>query len=150
MKKLRAAVSLLLCTVLLLPAAMFAAPNAVRGRNIRPEPAVIDTDGSDGYTGDYVVIYNPSTNKDEGAYTGSLEGLIEESAGADDAFVGAGEYELDIDSELVKKILEESNVGADTCQHRISERIDDNLVGYGCKVIAAVAVRVGIGDHRLS
>ncbi len=38
--------------------------------------AAIDTDGSDGYTGDYVVIYNPSTSYSNSRSTGNMAGLI--------------------------------------------------------------------------
>ena len=33
---------------------------------------VIDTDGSDGYTGDYVVVYNPSTEASNSLSTGNM------------------------------------------------------------------------------
>lgn len=40
----------------------------------------IDDDGSDGYSGEYVVIYNPGTSS-TGANTGNMTGLIETEAG---------------------------------------------------------------------
>ncbi len=40
---------------------------------------VLDTNGADGYTGDYVVAYNPSLDETKGASTGNLTGLIETS-----------------------------------------------------------------------
>lgn len=40
----------------------------------------IDDDGSDGYSGDYVVIYNPGTST-SGASTGNMTGLIETQVG---------------------------------------------------------------------
>ena len=40
---------------------------------------VLDTNGVDGYTGDYVVAYNPSLDETKGASTGNLTGLIETS-----------------------------------------------------------------------
>ena len=48
-----------------------------------PEPerllhqgTVIDTDPEGGYTGDYVIIYNPENSQNAGYYTGTLEGKI--------------------------------------------------------------------------
>lgn len=41
----------------------------------------IDTDGSDGYSGDYVVIYNPSTSSYGDMSTGNMSGLIETEVG---------------------------------------------------------------------
>jgi|GEM_PF-251964 len=41
------------------------------------EGVTIDTDGSDGYTGDYVVIYNGGTSTSSGYSTGTMTGLIE-------------------------------------------------------------------------
>ena len=38
---------------------------------------LIDTDGSDGYSGDYVVIFNPSANPENVKSTGDMTGLIE-------------------------------------------------------------------------
>ena len=42
---------------------------------------VIDTDGSDGYSGDYVVVYNPSTDTSSSMTTGNMSGLIETEVG---------------------------------------------------------------------
>lgn len=42
---------------------------------------VIDPDGSDGYSGDYVVIYNPSVSASDTASTGAMTGLIETEVG---------------------------------------------------------------------
>lgn len=81
--------------------AVGAAPSAAdRGvnRNI-----LIDEDGSDGYTGDYVVIYNPSTST-SGVNTGNMSGIIEKevSANAVPAPVETSDrpYKIDIDAEL--------------------------------------------------
>ena len=46
---------------------------------------LIDTDGSDGYSGDYVVIYNPSTSSYSAESTGALTGLIETEVGTNAA-----------------------------------------------------------------
>ena len=66
---------------------------------------VIDSDGSDGYSGDYVVIYNPSTSASDSASTGTLTGLIETEVGSrrpafkSDSVVP---YVIDVDPELAE------------------------------------------------
>ncbi len=46
-------------------------------RGVRHERICIDDDPTDGYEGDYVVIYNPSTSASNSQSTGKLTGLIE-------------------------------------------------------------------------
>ena len=73
--------------------------------------AVIDTDGSDGYSGDYVVIYNPNTSG-SGLSTGNMSGLIETEVGTAAAyqkptgFSADCPYRIDVDPELAEKALE--------------------------------------------
>ena len=70
---------------------------------------VIDTDGSDGYSGDYVVIYNPATEASNSKNTGTLTGLIETEVGSKSASYEADPdtpYMIDVDpyfSELSKE-----------------------------------------------
>lgn len=70
---------------------------------------VIDTDGSDGYEGDYVMIYNPSTSASDSKSTGNLTGLIETEVGEKSAITAADPdmpYMIDVDpyfSELAKE-----------------------------------------------
>ncbi|MBQ2517835.1 MAG: hypothetical protein II536_03305, partial [Clostridia bacterium] len=76
MKKLLALLLVLCLAAAVVPA--FAAPAEETGDDrLIHSGTVIDTDGSDGYTGDYVVIYNPSSSTTSGASTGSLAGKIE-------------------------------------------------------------------------
>ncbi|MCH5278878.1 MAG: Ig-like domain-containing protein [Christensenellaceae bacterium] len=70
----------------------------------------IDDDGSDGYSGDYVVIYNPGTSAYSGsASTGNMSGLIETEIDFDfTASEGANKhsdrpYTIDIDSVLAEE-----------------------------------------------
>ncbi len=49
------------------------------GRRQISANTIIDTDGSDGYTGDYVVVYNPSEDPENWLTTGDMEGRIETS-----------------------------------------------------------------------
>lgn len=69
----------------------------------------IDTDGSDGYSGDYVVIYNPSTSSYGDMSTGNMSGLIETEVGVGATGANRGSlpvsdkgYVVDIDSELAE------------------------------------------------
>lgn len=66
----------------------------------------IDDDGTDGYSGDYVVIYNPATTSYSYASTGELSGLIEtEITGIDSlakSIISDRPYKIDIDSELAE------------------------------------------------
>lgn len=84
----------------------------------------IDTDGSDGYSGDYVVIYNPSTNPYGDMSTGNMSGLIETEVGVGAAGANRGSlpvsdkgYVVDIDSELAEAdkkagVDSRSNIGS--------------------------------------
>ena len=66
----------------------------------------IDTDGSDGYSGDYVVIYNPSTNANSRLSTGNMSGKIiteVEEHPASVSYSGDGSYIIDVDAELAEK-----------------------------------------------
>ena len=96
------------------PAAGAEAREPLADRNIH-NSILIDEDAEDGYEGDYVVIYNPSTVSSKSCSTGTLTGLIETTVGAngqadpgepdlsDDGFPY---YRLDVDArlqELAKK-----------------------------------------------
>lgn len=117
MNKLRKAVSLLLCMLLVLPAvSAFAADRAVQ-----PENAVLDTDGSDGYSGDYVVIYNPADNKETGYNTGDLTGLIQTAAGDKISALPASDAELDITPALLAK----DDIEAEALEARFSMRAEE-------------------------
>lgn len=77
---------------------------------------VIDDDGSDGYTGDYVVIYNPGTSSYSSMNTGSLNGLIETEVGgaarADNGFEADDRgYVIDVDSQMPKAELDRTEQG---------------------------------------
>ncbi len=80
MKALRTILSVLLILCLvspMLPAAKAedsAQPSAVRGVQ---NTVIVDEDPTDGYEGDYVVIYNPSTTASNSLSTGNLTGLIQ-------------------------------------------------------------------------
>ncbi len=77
-----------------LPLASLAkAPEAQRGV---ASGAVIDTDGSDGYSGEYVVIYNPDTNPESSKSTGDMSGLIETQAGESDVPPAPAREQLDL------------------------------------------------------
>lgn len=68
-------ISLLLAIIMTL--ALTAGGSAKKGEERFISPgAVIDTDGSDGYSGDYVVIYNPSTSVWDTESTGNMSGRI--------------------------------------------------------------------------
>ena len=81
----------------------------------------IDDDGSDGYSGDYVVIYNPGTST-SGASTGNLTGLIETQVGGSSV---NGEinsdprgYTIDVDA-----IIAEANKALDIAPDAIGETL---------------------------
>ena len=63
----------------------------------------LDTDPAGGYTGDYVVIYNPSTSSYNGLSTGDMSGLIETEIDpyfsvSGRELAGSGElYKIDVD-----------------------------------------------------
>ena len=71
---------------------------------------VIDTDGSDGYSGDYVVIYNPATEASSSMSTGNMTGLIETQVGSANA--GSADpdipYQIDVDARLMAQAMEQS------------------------------------------
>lgn len=95
--KLRKMLAAALCLLLAASPAAFA-KNAAVIKTVPDECAVIDTDGSDGYSGDYVVIYNPSVSASSGLYTGALTGLI---TGVDGAAEQPAAEELDITASLL-------------------------------------------------
>ncbi len=77
----------------------------------------IDDDGSDGYSGDYVVIYNPATSSYSYVGTGELGGLIETEIDGINSFaqkVGSDRpYKIDVDAELTEikqTTQEQSNI----------------------------------------
>ena len=66
----------ILLAALMLFASLPSGANGSGSRGIS-SGTIIDTDGSDGYSGDYVVIFNPSTMVDNVKTTGDMSGLIE-------------------------------------------------------------------------
>lgn len=66
----------LLTAAIMLFAVVPAGANAPGSRGIS-SGTIIDADGSDGYSGDYVLIFNPSTMIDNVKSTGDMSGLIE-------------------------------------------------------------------------
>jgi hypothetical protein len=86
-----------------LPAVTDAAPKGIAS------DIVIDTDGSDGYSGDYVVIYNPATAESDSKSTGNMTGLIETEVGAAANRPTASSdtlYRIDVDGALAEKAAE--------------------------------------------
>ncbi len=90
------------------PAAAVGDSSAVRGVH---NSIIIDEDPTDGYEGDYVVIYNPSTTASNSLSTGNLNGLIETTVepnilpNPDMSVLPESElpiWKLDIDSQLEK------------------------------------------------
>lgn len=73
------------------------------------DSAVIDTDGSDGYSGDYVVIYNPDTSASSSKTTGNMSGLIQTQVGTSALAATPDQeqldrpYRLDVDGELAEQ-----------------------------------------------
>lgn len=105
MKKL---ISLVLSILLVLSAVPTAfAGTTASERLINSGCVEIDDDGSDGYTGDYVVIYNPSTSYSNSASTGNMSGLIETEVGEASMPVpqlGSDRpYRIDIDGEMAEE-----------------------------------------------
>ena len=97
---MKKAISLLLCALLLVG---MTPASAEKTRMISTE-TVIDADGSDGYSGDYVVIYNPSTDPNSTASTGNMAGLIEtELSPASVPTADEAGYKIDVDGELAEK-----------------------------------------------
>lgn len=69
---------------------------------------LIDTDGSDGYSGDYVVAYNPSTTVSGSLSTGNMTGLIETEVGGAKAVPAADPYApymIDVDAQLAGRAI---------------------------------------------
>ena len=86
MNPIRKALSVFLALALLvslIPAyAAEPAPVEVPERSVH-STVLLDEDGSDGYEGDYVVIYNPATSSSTTRTTGNMTGLIETTVGTD-------------------------------------------------------------------
>lgn len=113
-------ISVMLCVVLLLTAIpVFAKTDEKHDMRLINQGALeIDDDGSDGYSGDYVVIYNPETSAYGNLNTGNMTGLIEtEVDGAAYADVSGEKsdrpYVIDIDAELADKNVEKPNFEAE-------------------------------------
>ncbi|MBQ1411344.1 MAG: InlB B-repeat-containing protein, partial [Oscillospiraceae bacterium] len=104
----------ILCTVLIL--ALLASMCPVYAMDAKTEDTrsiqsflVIDDDPTGGYTGDYVVIYNPNTDASSSLSTGSMSGLIQTSVASNatvpaqrSADAEARPYIIDIDSLLAE------------------------------------------------
>lgn len=111
MKKL---LSLVLCLSLIMAIIPVAASGRTEGseKGINTGNLVIDSDPTDGYTGDYVVIYNPSSiSQISKPYTGNMNGLIETEIGTKGgAFSSVSldpncPYKIDVDSKLAESAL---------------------------------------------
>ena len=89
----------------LLLAAAPAANGAGLVRNIDSGSVFIDVNGENGYSGDYVVIYNPAESSESALSTGDIGSLIESAAAPSASY---GECEVDIDSALIQKELAEN------------------------------------------
>lgn len=130
MNKLRTIAALAL-SLIMLTCPILSIGGAVQPEDVGDVNADIDIDGSDGYSGDYVIIYNPDTVIGSGRATGSLQGLIAPSAGlrsAAPSMSGAFDAELDIDSELMQKYVEA--YGCDNAPFDASRgEADEHFVG---------------------
>lgn len=108
-------------TGLLLALLMLAAPVANAAANTVPAAAapadtrmistqtVIDTDGSDGYSGDYVVILNPNESPSSRMSTGNMSGKIITEVEEHPASAGAdtdGAFLIDVDGKLAEQARE--------------------------------------------
>ena len=111
MKKLLCALISIVLALSVLPSGILSeavretAPEGVRLVNSSVD---IDEDGSDGYSGDYVVIYNPSTSYSGSASTGNMSGLIETKIGESLSAPKAGEtpdraFRIDVDPEMAEE-----------------------------------------------
>ncbi|MBQ7061483.1 MAG: hypothetical protein IJM85_06840 [Clostridia bacterium] len=106
MKKLFCVLLALMLAACALPASF--AKTSGEQRHVAND-VVIDTDGSDGYSGDYVVIYNPSTSTSDSKSTGNMSGLIETEI---EPYPEREEAEetlsrIDVDAELMDKAVNE-------------------------------------------
>lgn len=107
MKKLTSLLLAALLILSVLPTAVFARTS----EETKPvnENIEFDDDGSDGYSGDYVVIYNPSTSSSASASTGNMAGLIETTVGESsigyepDRAALDRPYKLDVDSIIAEQ-----------------------------------------------
>lgn len=103
----------LICIIVALALTMAAVPASLAAPAAEPkliaDDAVIDTDGSDGYSGDYVVIYNPATSTSDSKSTGNLTGLIEteiEPHPQTAEETPAELYRIDVDAQLMQQAAE--------------------------------------------
>lgn len=107
MKKLTSLILALLLALSVLPAAVFA--RTTETPKLVNENIEFDDDGSDGYSGDYVVIYNPSTSSSATASTGNMTGLIETSVGGNSIGYTPDRgdfdrlYKMDVDSVIAEQ-----------------------------------------------
>lgn len=81
MKKLLSLALALIMALSAVPAVSLSEADGADTKLINTD-VTIDTDPTGGYTGDYVVIYNPSSDTSTAAGTGSLAGLIETDVNA--------------------------------------------------------------------
>lgn len=81
------------------------AENTVQPKLVADD-VTLDTDGSDGYSGDYVVIYNPNTSG-SGLSTGNMSGLIKTNVGTNAAPAAptahAEPYMIDVDAQFAEQ-----------------------------------------------
>ncbi len=74
-------------------------------RNVASANVSFDTDPAGGYKGDYVIIYNPSTNPSQGMTTGNMKNKIKTNAGISISSIN-GEAERGADSEKQSYIID--------------------------------------------
>ena len=107
MKRILSIVLVLCLTLAALPA--FAIETkAPAQKTVNNGDIVIDEDSTGGYTGDYVVIYNPSTSSSTSYSTGTMTGLIETSVASATASVNSigalpKNYIIDVDAKLARE-----------------------------------------------
>ena len=107
MKKLTALIIALILVLSVMPLSAFA--KTAEQPKLVNDNVEFDDDGSDGYSGDYVVIYNPSTSSSATASTGNMAGLIETTVGGDsigyepDRAAADRPYKLDVDSVIAEQ-----------------------------------------------
>ena len=106
MKKLVTIILVLAMALAIMPASGEKAPAEERHQ---AGSVIVDTDGSDGYTGDYVVIYNPATSVSNSKSTGNMAGLIKteiEPYAAPAAEANEALYRIDVEPLLAEKAKE--------------------------------------------
>ncbi len=117
MKKLTSIILSLLLALSVLPVAVLAKSAPEAQPKLVQNNVEFDSDGSDGYSGDYVVIYNPSTSSSSTAATGNMSGLIETDVGESavgftpERNIADRAYRIDVDPEMTEQSEKEGFTG---------------------------------------